>query len=155
MDAFTGPDAVGIYPSGGADNADASASLGGVMSSKLAKGLSPLYTRPVQGLVVEDASPENGEGAATVAILNGNATYTPPDGQAGPAVAVAEGERKLLFGWDNRKYVRVYRELDKAFAGVARFGLETMLSGVISMADVSDADRFVIRNRVDHDSAEA
>lgn len=141
MDAFTGADSVGIYLSGGPENTDPAASLGGEMSVRLVQGVSPIFTAPVQGLIVEDASPENEEGSATITILNDTAAYTPPDGLPGPTVTIAEGERKVLHGADTSKYVRIYREADKAFAGLVKFDLVDTMNGVISMDNVPDAER--------------
>ena len=101
MEAYTGLDAIGFFLSGGASNCNPSDSLGGEISSKLIRGMGITYSKAIQGLVIEDATPENGEGEASIALdEDNNATYTPPDGQAGSAVSIAEGERKVLFGAD-------------------------------------------------------
>ena len=141
MDAYTGLDSVGLYLSGGASNGDPAASLGGAISSRLIRGMYPIYSTPVQGLIIEDATPENEEGEASIAIASGEATYTPPDGSAGSAVAIAEGERKVLTGSDVTKGVRIYREAGKTFSGTASFELFDAVNGVFSMANVPDADR--------------
>ncbi len=140
-EAYTGLDLLGMFLSGGASNLLPSASLGGLISSKLIRGMSPIYTVPVQGLIVEDATPENGEGTASISISGNNATYTPPGGSAGSAVAIAAGQRKLLTGVDDTKAVRIFRESGKTFSGIATFELVDMLNGVVGMSDVPDADR--------------
>ncbi len=142
MEAYTGADGLGLFLSGGASNLNPSACLGGAISSKAVKGMAPAYTSPVQGLVIENASPDNGEGSGSILIdTAGDATYTPPGGSAGSAVAIAAGERKILTGADPDKYVRVFRESGKVWSGTAKFRLADMLNGVISMSDVDDADR--------------
>jgi len=141
MEAYKGLDSVGIYLSGGPENIDPSASLGGEISGRLVMGINAIYTDPVQGLVIEEASPENGEGDASILIFNDTATYTPPDGLPGLAVPIAEGERKVLQGADSAKYVRVYREPGQRFSGPARFRLENSTNGVFSMDNVPDAER--------------
>lgn len=142
MDINTGADGLALYLSGGASNVNPSAALGGVISSQLIKGMSAVYTSPVQGLMIEDASPDNGAGTASISIdSDGDATYTPPGGSAGPAVTVAAGARKILTGADTDNYVRVYRQSGMTWSGTAEFSLVDMLTGVFSMSDVNDADR--------------
>ena len=141
-DAFTGIDSLGLFLSGGASNYNPSDSLGGSISSKEIKGMSPVWITSIQGLVIEDAVYENGEGSATIIIDgSGNAIYTPPDGVAGSAVAIAEGERKVLTGDDTDKAIRIYRESDKDFFGQADFKLVNRLNGVISMSTITNAQR--------------
>lgn len=142
MEAYTGADGLGVYLSGGASNYLPSASLGGVISAKLVRGMNAIYTTPVQGLVIVDASPDNGPGVASLHIDNdGNAVYTPPDDTAGTAVAVAEDDYKILTGADITNYVSVHRLTGKEWIGTAVFRLVDMLNGAIGMADVDDTDR--------------
>jgi len=142
MDAYSGPDGLAIFLSGGASNLDPSASLGGAISSQLVKGMHPIYTTPVEALIIEDATPENGEGTGTITIdSDGNATYTPPGGSAGTAVAVSAGSRKVLAGSDETKAVRVYRASGLTWFGTAEFELVDALTGVLSMSNVDDTDR--------------
>jgi hypothetical protein len=139
--AYTGLDSVGLYLSGGASNYSPADSLGGAQSSKLIKGMTPIFTTTVQGLIIEDATPENLEGDASISIASGQATYTPPDGLAGSAVAIAAGERKVLLGSDPEKAVRIYREAGKTFTGSATFALRDAYNGVFAMSNVPNADR--------------
>lgn len=141
MDANTGLDSVGLYLSGGASNYDPAASLGGVMSSKLIRGMNAIFSTPVQGLMIEDATPENEEGEGQIAISSGEMTYTPPDGLAGSAVAIAAGERKIVTGSDATKAIRVYRESGKTFSGTAVFDLVDLANGIFAMDNVPNADR--------------
>ena len=142
MEAYTGLDAIGFFLSGGASNCNPSDSLGGEISSKLIKGMMPVYSVSIQGLKIEDATPENGEGEASIAIdEDGNATYTPPDGLAGSAVSIAAGERKILLGSNTTKAVRIYRESGKAFLGTAVFTLVDRLQGVFSLSNVGNTER--------------
>jgi len=142
MDAFLEADALGIYLSGGATNINPSASLGGVISSKLIRGMTPQYTEPVQGLMVVDATPENGEGIAQVSIVGDLCRYTPPGGTAGPGVSIAEGETKVLTGGDDvTKAARIYRVPNQAFVGLAKFRLVDIMSGAMGLGDITSADR--------------
>lgn len=139
--AFTKHDMTALYLSGGAANNRASASLGGLISSRLVMGMVPQYDVVVPGVIVEDATPENLEGEATIAITNDVAVYTPPDGNAGEGVTVAAGERKILYGADKTKAIRLYRPAGYLFSGVARFKLVDALNGVLGMGNVSHAHR--------------
>lgn len=142
MEAYTGVDCVAFYLSGGATNRSPAASLGGAISVRAVRGMTAYYTSPVQGLVVEDATPENGEGVGQIAIVGGTALYTPPNGTVGSAVAIAPGERKVLTGGtDAAKAVRIYRVAGQAFAGLAKFRLVDTMNGVLGMEDVPNADR--------------
>ncbi len=142
MKAYTELDAIGLFLSGGASNQNPSDSLGGMISSKLIKGMNAVFSKTVQGLIIEDATPENGEGVASIVCdENNNATYTPPDGQTGAPVSIAEGERKVLLGADSTKAVRIQRVSGQLFLGVATFTLVDKLSGVLSMSNVGNAER--------------
>jgi hypothetical protein len=141
VEAYTGIDSVGLFLSGGSSNYDPDDSLGGAISSKLIKGMEPIYGTPVQGLIIEDATPENLEGAASIAIIGTQATYTPPDGQAGSAVSIAAGERKVLTGADADKAVRILRVSGLTWAGTASFDLVDVLNSVFGMGNVPSADR--------------
>lgn len=140
-DAFTGHDRIALYLSGGAANQKPSLSLGGAISSRLVRGMSPQYVTPVAGVVIEDATPENGEGVGTITITGDTAVYTPPGGVAGTGVVIAEGERKVLAGADVTKAVRLYRPSGAAFSGVATFKLVDAMNGVLAMGNVTDAVR--------------
>ena len=68
MEAYTKADGLGIFLSGGANNLDESASLGGAISSKAVRGMSVIYT--VHGTAsssirarinITDNKPENGD----------------------------------------------------------------------------------------------
>ena len=139
MDAYTEFDSLGMFLSGGSNNINPSDSLGGKISVKEVRGLSPIWNVPVQALAIENATVENEEGEASITVFNDTAQYTPPDGLAGTAVSIAEGERKIVQGSDSNKALRIYRESGKAFDnGVATFKLVNVLNGVISMSNVED-----------------
>lgn len=141
MDAFTGFDRVGLFLSGGAGNVSPSGSLGGAISTKLIRGMAAQYIDPVQALVIEDATPENGEGVGEIVIVGDAAQYTPPNGAVGELVEIAEGVRAVLQGADPTKAVRIYRVPDQIFTGIATFRLLDQMNGVLSMANLVDADR--------------
>ena len=139
--AYTGYDRIGIYLSGGTTNGSPAAALGGAMSGRLVRGMTTRYINPVAGVVVEDATPENGPGVGSISITGGVAVYTPPGATAGAGVAIAEGERKVLTGADVTKAVRVYRAPGHLFTGTATFGLVDVLNGVLAMGNVANEVR--------------
>jgi hypothetical protein len=67
--------------------------------------------------------------------------FTPPDDTAGVAVEILSGERKLIAGLDDSKAVRVYRTSDTALASRMQLRLMEPVNGVLSMENVSSADR--------------
>jgi len=142
MEPYQQFDCVSLRLSGGEANVNPSASLGGEPSTKLVRGMSPIYINPIQGLIIEDAAAECGEGIATISITSeGVAIFTPSDGLSGPAVEVPAGSRKVLHGADANRALRVYRPSGLAFEGLAEFRLVDMLQGAFSLANVSDAER--------------
>lgn len=141
MTSYTRSEVVRLYLSGGATNARPSDSLGGLISSRRVLGMYPQIITPIAGLVIEDATPECGEGTASISVAAGVATFTPPDGLAGTPVSVAEEAREYLAGLDGTKGVWVYRVAGMTFSGTASFRLVDQMNGVLSMSDVQDAAR--------------
>lgn len=141
MTLYTGSEVVGLFLSGGSTNHRPSDSLGGAESSQRVLGMYPQIITPIQGLVIEDATPECEDGAASIVVSGSDATFTPSDGMAGSAVSVAEGERKFLTGSDATKGVWIYRVAGLKFSGTCSFRLVDQMNGVLSMFDVPDADR--------------
>lgn len=138
---YTMWDRTGIYLSGGATNQKASLSLGGLISNRLVRGMSPQYINPVAGVVIEDATPENGPGIGKITITGDTAVYTPPDGVAGLGVVILPGERKVVPGANVGKAVRLYRPSGDTFSGEATFRLVDAMNGVFAMGDVPDGVR--------------
>lgn len=141
MEAYTAHDRIAIYLSGGAANQKASASLGGLISNRAVRGMSAQYVIPVPGVVIEDATPENGPGIASVTIAGDTAVYTPPGGSAGTGVIVPSGTRKVLTGANVAQAIRLYRPAGAAFFGTATFRLLDAMNSVLAMGNVADAVR--------------
>lgn len=142
MDLGRGPDALGLYLTGGSTNADPDLSLGGVTSSVECRGLGGIVgDNSVQGLLIEYISPACGVGAATLVASGGNVTFTPPDGLAGDAVAVAAGTRAVILGADTDKFVRVQRVTGLDFAGTTSITIVKAMNGVVAMTNVTNAER--------------
>ena len=141
MKAFTGPDALGIYLSGGSTNTDPAASLGGARSDTEVRGLGALVTKGT-GLVIENVTAANGEGEGTIRKLaSGKFAYTPPGATEGSPATLDPGSRAVLRGADLNKAVRVYRPRASAADGETKFTLMRPYNGVFGMEDLSDADR--------------
>ncbi len=140
-EAYQEVDSLGIYLTGGAGNDDPDASLGGIRSTTECGGMAAIVSEPVEGLVIETASAQNGESTGSIEVVGGSATYTPGNNTAGAAVAMNAGDRKLLTGGNGNYAVRVFRTLTGTFSGTATFDLVDAMGGVISMADVDDTDR--------------
>lgn len=141
MTIYTGQEIVGVFLSGGADNFKPSDCLGGGISAHRLLGLYPIMGNAIPGLVIEDVNPECGEGAASIFISGGEATFTPPDGLAGTAIPVAEGESKFLRGQDHTKGIWINRIAGEEFQGTCTFTLVDQFGGAFSMSDIPSADR--------------
>lgn len=140
-EAYTAHDRIAIYLSGGDGNHAPSASLGGAISVRPVKGMTARYDVPVAGVIVEDATPENTEGEASIAIDGDAVVYTPPDGDPGDPVTILAGERKIVYGADPTKAIRLYRPTGYTFEGTAEFHLVDTMNGVLGMSDVEHAER--------------
>lgn len=142
-EAGRGVDALGIYLSGGASNADPAASLGGAVSATRVRALGAIHATPIPGLVLDEVFAANGEGAGSLAVdASGNLTWTPPGGSAGAAVSIAAGETKVLAGaGDGNKAVRVTREAGLRWSGSDAPTLVWPLNGWLGHGNVSSAER--------------
>ncbi len=138
---FNGAESLGIYLTGGGDNTNPDLSIGGARSSAECGGMVAIMSTPVEGLIIESATPRNGEGEATISIVDNAATYTPKNCPIGAAVLMNAGDRKILTGGNANYAVRVFRALTGTFSGTATFTLVDAMTGVLSMADIDDADR--------------
>jgi hypothetical protein len=146
MEALTGVDSLGMYLTGAASDGEAqpdpTLSLGGYRSYNEARGIGALVTQSMSSLYVDNVTPANGEGVAYLHVVGTDLLrYTPPDGNAGDSVSILAGESKLLTGADSNKAVRVYRGTTGIFAGQMTFRLVEVMSGVLSMENISNADR--------------
>ena len=141
MDAYSRSDSIGIYYTGGASNDNPDFSLGGVRSSVQCQGMTFNISNNVPGVVIRYVTPANGEGLAALSVSDGTATYTPPGGSPGSAVAIAEGETRLIEGADPDKAIRIYRTANVSFSGDMAISLADALEKLLSMKNVDDAER--------------
>lgn len=141
-DTGLGVDALGIFLSGGANNSDPDASLGGAVSTTRVRGLGSRLVTPIPALILEEAYAANGEGTGALTIdTSGDLAWTPPGGSAGTPVTIAAGETKIVAGSDSSKAVRVTREAGLAWTGADAPQLVAPMNGWFGMGNVSSAER--------------
>lgn len=145
-DAGRQADALGLFLTGGPSNSNPDLSLGGVPSSTRLRGLGAIVADPtsIPAIRIDNVLPACGEGEATLQTnADGDLVFTPPGGTAGDPVAIAAGESKVVSGADTAKAIRVFREAGLAFptGGLATLTLVNALTGVLSMSNVTDAQR--------------
>lgn len=144
MEVGKGADALGVFLTGGASNSNPDASLGGVMSGVRNRGLGPIFGLKIPGLRIDNVYPASGEGDAYLYLSpDGEVIYVPPDGLEGEAVAINEGESKVVTGEDPDKAVRIFREAGLGFPPGKRMDakLVTALNGALAHGNVSSAQR--------------
>ena len=142
MKAFTGPDAIGIYLTGGATNTSPAASLGGACSEKEVGALGIKVTKPLEGIVIENVSALNGEGEGTLHCnANGYFSYIPPDGLVGHSARLDPDTRAVIRGADTNKSIRVYRRRSGHATGEMKFEFKHPFNGVFAMEDITNAQR--------------
>jgi len=143
-DTTTRADALGIYLTGaeadGGDQADPDASLGGYRSSERAAAV---------GIDVQSASAhlrfQRGGGAVVPgaahveAVAAGSVAWTPPGGAQGEAVAIAEGETKVLEGGDSPgAFLLVARVGTASLSGTTVLALVNPLNNLFGDLDADD-----------------
>jgi len=117
--------ALGLYLTGadqdGGHQADPHASIGAWRSSTIAAGLGwrVAPAAAIDGVEILDVGGANGTGTAILAALDADAlAWTPPDGAAGDATAIAPGQVAAVYGDSDRgKYVLVRRTTAADLAG--------------------------------------
>jgi hypothetical protein len=142
MKAFSGPDSLGVYLTGGSLNTDSASSLGGAISNQEVAGIAAIVTKPLPGIILENASPLNGEGEG-ILRWNNNETfsYTPPDGLEGNPARLDPDCRATIRGRNTNKSIRVYRRKSGNARGEMRFEFKRPYNGVFGMEDITDAQR--------------
>lgn len=145
-DEKTRADSVRLYLTGAGSNGgaqtDPDAALGNYRSSTLLVFFDVDVTNPIANVTIAHVSGANGEGSGTItAATTGSLTWTPPGGTAGPAVAIADGETKILEGGGAPgKFVRVSRTSATDLAGAATLDLTYKFNDLIGFDDVDAAE---------------
>lgn len=111
-------------------------SLGGWPSCSEANGLGVDVVREMSGIQIDFASPLNPEGlGALTAISTGSFAWTPCGGTQGVAVAIANGETKIIPGEAEEQYIRVTRTSADDLSGSASLDLHVCPNTVAAGAD--------------------
>lgn len=134
-DVNTRADSIIAFLSGassdGATQTDPDLSLGNFRSSTEVGEMSVSVTSPIVDLNVDSASSNNAEGAGTLTALDANTiAWTPPGGSQGPAVAILNGETKIVEGGGGNlaEYITVSRTSATALTGAATVTLAVGLN---------------------------
>lgn len=145
-DEKTRADSIRLYYTGAGSNGgaqtDPNASLGNYRSSTLCTYHDVNITNPIANVTIDHVSGGNPEGSGTVtAASTGTLTWTPPGGTVGPAVAIADGETKILEGGGAPgQFVRVTRTSAVDLTGAATLALTYKFNDVVGFDDVSAAE---------------
>ncbi len=137
----THADAVHAYLSGAASDGGAQAShdasLGNYRSSTALAGLGVTVTSPISGVTVDYAAHYNGTGSGTLAAPSADTlTWRAPNGSTGAAVAIANGETKILEdGSDPSKYIKVSRTSASALTGTATLTLADVVKAIEGLGE--------------------
>jgi hypothetical protein len=144
-DEKTRADSLRLYLTGAASDggaqADPNASLGNYRSSTLEAFFSHVVTNPISNITIDFISGAHTEGDGTIeAITPDSLAWTPPGGTQGTAVAIANGETKILEGnGAPAQYVRVTRTSVAALSGTETVTLSLKFNNVIGFDNVSIA----------------
>jgi len=102
-----------------------------------------LVSSPIPGVRIDYVTGACGEGEATLeaSAADDTLTFTAPGDTEGTAVEIAEGESKVIPSGTASKAIRVYREADLRFSGIATLSLVHSMNGLLGMADLTSAQR--------------
>lgn len=144
--AYETIDALGLYLTGaasdGAAQADPAAALGGYRSSSEVAQLGARISNPLPGVVVDLVHGANGTGSGTIrGDTSGNLYWTPPGGSEGSAVAITNGQTKLLLDSGATKAVRVSRVSTAGISGTMDLELVPVFYNLPGLDDVANAER--------------
>lgn len=143
---YTAADALGLYLTGAASDGGAqvatSACLGNFRSSSEVRALAGVIEDPLREVIIERILPGVGEGDAVIrGDTSGNLYLTPAGTSEGTAVAIADGETKLIEGPARDQAIRVRRDGDESLFGSMTIGLVEQLNAAIAGPNLSNAER--------------
>lgn len=143
---FERADALVIRHSGAASvlgpQRDADACLGGYPAGHRTGGLEWRRLNGMSGLRIRHASTGNGTGAGSLAAVDGDTVrWTAPGDTAGTAVAIAEGETKVLESGTPSAYLVVERVSADALLGTETVELYDVFGNVFGFDDVESAEQ--------------
>jgi len=136
-----GPDSIRFYLTGadsdGGVQADPDMSLGKYRSATEELPLGFELFDPIAGLVVEAASGVCGVGNGILTALGASSVaFTAPSGSQGAAVAIANGQTRIVPDDDTDKFLRVRRNSDSTLVGTATVRLVSVLNNAIGQDNV-------------------
>lgn len=138
-------DSLGIYLTGagssGGSQTDPNAALGNYRSSSKVTEQGASVSSPISNVTVDFVAAANGTGAGTLdAPTSGTLTWTPPGGSVGAAVAIANGETKVLEGANADQYIIVTRTSASSLTGTATVTLTNPMNNLFGFDNVSSAE---------------
>jgi hypothetical protein len=146
-EVLTHADSIRLFHTGSASprsaQADPDDSLGGWPSSSEVASLQASIANPILGITVDHVGGLSGNGTAYItAPAVGTLQYKAPGSSTyGAAVAIANGETKLLEDGDNAsRFIRVTRTSADDLTGTATLTLAIVLNNAIGMDNVSAAE---------------
>lgn len=124
-----------------ASQRDPDASLGGYRSGTPLRCMTWDAIDPMVGLEVLEIGGGNGRGTGALnAIDDGTVTWTPPNGAAGNAVALAHGDETTLYGFGGNGWVKVRRRFTLPLVGSHSVKCIDLLNNAIGFGNVESAD---------------
>ena len=165
----TKSDALGFYHTGadfdGGPQSDPDASLGGFRAHHEVRNLTALMSTPIGALRVDVIGGANGVGdgvltgqdISSAAEIEGaidmseedkqtmfgidTITWTAPNGSAGTAVVIGDGDELLIEDVDTQKAIRIKRDSFLAIGGSMGLSIRKTIGNVLGFRDVTDAER--------------
>ncbi len=142
----TGSDRMRIYLTGasgdGGSQPRPADSLGGYRSSTREQPLGVHLSQPIAGIRIDHAAGANGAGTGYLrAVTPHSLSWAAPGGKEGQAVAIANGETKLLTGHSPDKHLLVTRALGVSLRGTAQVHLTERLNNAVGGGNVSEAQQ--------------
>lgn len=145
-DTNTRADSLGVYFTGagsdGGSQATAALALGNYRSATEETPLGITVTSAIANVTVDFAAGLNGTGSGSLtAVTTGSLAWTAPGDSQGTAVAIANGESKVLeSAGSSGKYIRVTRTSAASLTGTATVTLASVFNNVIGMPNVTSSE---------------
>lgn len=142
----THADSIRIYLTGaasdGAAQTNPDAALGGYRSASEETPLSAAISNAIAGITVDFVSGSCGAGSASLSAPSADTlTFSAPNGSAGTAVTIVNGESKIIEdGGSASKYARVTRTSASALSGTATLTLTKTYNNVLGFDNVDSGE---------------
>lgn len=120
---------------------DQALSLGGYRSNRVAQSMTWDTRDPMVGIEIVELSGGNGRGTgALTAESTSSVSWTSPNGTAGAAVTILNGETKTVYDLDENAWIRVRRVSDIPLEGAHAVTCLDCFNNVLGMGNVPSAD---------------